>query len=271
MQNPNDERAHAVAANKQAWNQSAEHHLDTPYWQTLCRGFAQGQYSTFDETMTEALTRRALQGKSVVQVGCNNGRETLSLSAFGAVRCLGIDQSDAFLAQAHTLREIAQSDCEFLCANIYDLPASANKDFDMALITIGVLGWMPDLDGFFKAVASLLKPGGELLIYETHPVLEMFDPVADNPYLPAFSYFKDQPFIETEAIVYDGLKEDAEVHPAYWYIHKVSDILNGALRAGFQLLSFDEHPHSNREVEYDIYENQSAQLPMSYTLLARKP
>ncbi len=40
---------------------------------------------------------------------------------------------------------------------------------------------MPDLARFFRVVAGLLRPGGQLVIYETHPVLEMFDPEVETP------------------------------------------------------------------------------------------
>ena len=38
-----------------------------------------------------------------VQIGCNNGRELLSLPSLGAIPVLGIDQSAAFLDQARRL------------------------------------------------------------------------------------------------------------------------------------------------------------------------
>ncbi|WP_367153206.1 methyltransferase domain-containing protein, partial [Leisingera sp. F5] len=59
---------------------------------------------------------------------------------------------------------------------MYSLPSGIRRDFDFAVITIGVLNWMPDLGRFFQSVAGLLRPGGRLVIYETHPVLEMFEP-----------------------------------------------------------------------------------------------
>ena len=43
------------------------------------------------------------------------------------------------------------------------------------IVTIGVLGWLPDLDAFFGIVSRLLRTDGQLFIYEMHPILDMFD------------------------------------------------------------------------------------------------
>ena len=48
---------------------------------------------------------------------------------------------------------------------------------------------MPDLVIFFAVVTKLLRPGGRLVIYETHPVLEMFDPECPTPQIPMISSF----------------------------------------------------------------------------------
>jgi SAM-dependent methyltransferase len=259
----------ATTANRAAWNQSAGFHKKGPEWTELVEGFSGGSFSVLDETLTALMQSLEVAGKSVVQVGCNNGRDLLSLKSLGAADCTGIDQSDAFIAQACELRDVAKLDCSFVCADVYDLPGELSEKFDLALITIGVINWMPDLSGFFDAVAGLLKSGGKLAIYETHPFLEMFDPASDTPLTPAFSYFDPEPYVESETIVYDGSKHDGGL-PSYWYIHTIGDILNACIGAGLRVEQFTEYSHSNREVEYDLYQEQAAQLPMCYTLVAGK-
>ena len=157
----------------------------------------------------------------------------------------------------------------FLRANVYDLPEDLAGRFDLALITIGVLNWMPDLTRFLSVVSSLLDSGGRLVVYETHPVLDMFDTHTDTPYLPVYSYFRTEPFISDDEIVYDG-SAIAKAPPSYWYFHTMGDIVTGCVKAGLQISELVEYPHSNRETDYDIYENQHAQLPMCYTLTATR-
>ena len=61
---------------------------------------------------------------------------------------LGIDQSTPFAEDTTTFRDISGHNCQFLCCGIYNLPPETDTDFDIVLITIGVLNWMPDLTSF---------------------------------------------------------------------------------------------------------------------------
>ena len=128
-----------------------------------------------------------MDGAKIVQIGCNNGHEILSTFSLGARRGLGVDQSQQFLQQVQTLQAISGHNCQFLCSDIYALPSDIEQDFDIVLITIGVLNWMPDLTRFFEIATGLLRPDGHMLVYETHPFLEMFDPDSATPHTPAFS------------------------------------------------------------------------------------
>jgi len=262
-------------ANRAAWNASAVYHTTGARWDRLVSGFATPGFTTLDETITTALVDLDVRGSSVVQVCCNNGQEILSIAGLGARRCLGIDQSDEFLHTGETLAEIARPNLpstttvEFLCSDIYDLPASIPADFDLAVITIGVLNWMPDIQRFFEIVAGLLAPGGRLLVYETHPFLELFDPGSEDPFKPVYSYFPDAPSVGNEAIVYDD-SAPPDVSTSYWFTHSLGDVVTGCVRAGLRIKELREYPHSNRETAYDVFERQKAQVPMCFTLVAEK-
>ena len=256
-------------ANRAAWDVSAPLHAQGPEWEAMLQGFATPGYSVLDETLTATLESLAPQGKRVVQIGCNNGRELLSLAALDAIPALGIDQSSAFLQQAACLAQISRSNCDFLCTDIYALEQVSSEQYELALITIGVLNWMPDLPRFFAVVAGLMAPGAALVIYETHPLLEMFDPLATDPFTPITSYFCKEPQVETAAITYDG-SDGGEGAPAYWFMHNLGEIVSACVQAGLIIERLTEYPHCNREVEYEKYQQRTAQLPLCYTLVARK-
>ncbi len=259
--------AHMIASNKEAWNQSARFHRQSSTWQQLADNISHPDFSCLDATLTHCLSEAVVRGRDVIQLGCNNGREVFSLFALGARRVVGVDQSSAFLQQAGELAERSSHPAEFIEADIHHLPPALQGAFDVALITIGVLNWMPDLAAFMQCVASTLRPGGHLVIYETHPFLEMFDPEGSDPLRPSDSYFRQAPVVDDEAIVHAG-KASATGAPSYWHIHTLSDILTGLIDAGLSINQFKEYPHSNREELYDRYEGQAVQLPMCYTLTA---
>ncbi|WP_299847911.1 bifunctional 2-polyprenyl-6-hydroxyphenol methylase/3-demethylubiquinol 3-O-methyltransferase UbiG [uncultured Roseovarius sp.] len=258
-----------TASNRDAWDASAAAFEDRAEWHDMIRSLKEGGFSTFDQTMTQTLQDIGIAGRRAVQIGCNNGRELLSLPSLGAIPVLGIDVSEAFLAQARTLADLAGSECQFLCSDIYDLPDDMPGDFELGLITIGVLNWMPDLVRFFEIVAGLLSANASLVIYESHPVMEMFDPDAKDPFNPFRSYFDKTPMTWSETITYDGTP--GKPGPtSYWFTHGLGEIVTACSKAGLVIERLSEYAHSNREVDYDIYEGRTAQIPMSFTLVARK-
>lgn len=258
-----------IASNKAAWDLSAPLHRQTARWQELLADVSRPDFSTFDPTITQCLLAAGVEGKRVIQLGCNNGRETLSLFALGAADAVGVDQSAAFLEQAAELATRSPHQPVFVEADIHHLPAHLQAAFDLALITIGVLNWMPDLKAFFASVAATLRPGGRLVIYETHPFLEMFDPAATDPLTPSVSYFRRAPIVEDRAIVYTGEAPEAPA-VGYWHVHTLGAVLRGLIAAGLQLDDLREFAHSNREEIYDRYEGREAQLPLCYTLTAHR-
>ncbi|WP_200881891.1 hypothetical protein [Nitrincola sp. A-D6] len=154
-------------------------------------------------------------------------------------------------------------------ADIYALPDDLGR-YDLVLITIGVLNWMPDLPRFFQIVRGLMSPGAFLVIYETHPMLEVFNPGSANPFVPENSYFDKTPVRIEEAITYDG-SDGGAGETGYWFVHTLGEIVTACVQSGLRLQCLQEHPHLNREVEYAIYENQTAQMPLCYTLVAEAP
>ena len=259
-----------VAANRQAWNQAAEHHRAHAQWSELVEGFARPGYSCLDEVLTEHFKSLGLEGAAVAQLCCNNGRELISARNLGAAEAVGFDQAATFLAQGRELNEIAGLDCRFVEGDVLSLPADYDGRFDIVFVTIGVFGWLPDLPGFFDVVARLLKPSGAFLAYEEHPILNMFEPERREPHKPVNSYFKPEPFVEAVSLDYFGNRDyEAPLH--YWHVHGLGRVVTTCLEAGLRLERLQEYPHNINAEAFDIYENQPAQFPLSYVLIARKP
>ena len=176
-----------------AWNEAAPIHARHNQ-ERLIERFRRPGYSCLDEIETHRLTQLGVRGKDVAQICCNNGQELLSVKNLGAARCVGFDGASAFIEQARELAQVAGLDVAFVCGDVYDIDPAYAQSFDLATITIGVLGWMPELTRFFAVAASLLKPGGALFLYEQHPIMDMFEPgAADAPVKFELSYFSKEP------------------------------------------------------------------------------
>lgn len=255
-------------ANIAAWDEAAPIHARHNQ-AALLELFGRGGYSCLDETETAILERLGVAGKDVAQVCCNNGRELLSVKTMGAARCVGFDGAPTFIDQARALATAAGQDVEFICTDVYDIDATQIGQFDLVIITIGVMCWMPDLERFFSIVGGLIKPGGALFVYEQHPILDMLS-VGDagDPVEWEASYFSKEPFVETEGLDYYG-GEKYEAKPVTSFNHRLSEVLTAGLRVGLTLEHIEERPEHISNTWYNV-EHAGIGLPMSYTLVMRK-
>ena len=258
-----------TSANRRAWNEAAPFHRSRANFQTLLEGFGKPGFSCLKSKETERLQAIGVEGKDVAQLCCNNGRELLSIKNLGAARCVGFDQSSGFLAQAGELAAAGSLDCRFVETDICQISREFDAAFDLVVITIGVFGWMPDLGEFFDVASRLLRPGGYLFVHEQHPINNMLEPGDADPFRLVHSYFKAEPFMEKEIIVYDAEGAgEGETH--YWFVHTLADVITACIERDLALVHFAESPTNISSEPFDIYENQAAQLPLSYTLTARK-
>ena len=115
----------------------------------------------------------------------------------------------------------------------------------------------------------MLKPGGYLLSEEMHPVLLMYEPnPAGGPSTIAHSYFKKEPWKDTDGLdYYGGGTYDAK--PAYSFQHTMSSILMAGIDNGLSLRHMVE-------LDFDIsyfcpdLEDLEANPPLGFTMVMQK-
>ena len=252
------ERPDYTRATIASWDEAAPIHGEIN--RHLDEAVRQPDFNNLNPEFQARLQAIGLAGRSCVQVCCNNGIDLISARNLGAGRCLGIDGSTAFIAQATGYGEAAGlGDIEFLASDVYDLDAGQAGEFDIAMVTVGVVNWMPDLDGFFARCARLLADGGHLVMEELHPVLGMYE--EGEPSRLEYSYFNREPFEETTGLDYfTGTRYQAS--PNYWFQYTLSDILT-ALGNGFTLQHFEELPRNIGNFCADL-ENVPANPPLAF-------
>lgn len=250
-----------------AWEEAAPIHArHNMTW--LLEAVKAPDFTCLDATEMGVLTELDVVGKNVAQMCCNNGRELISVKNMGAARCVGFDGAQGFVDQARALAEAAGQDTEFVCCDAYDITAQYQGQFDLVTITIGVLGWMPDLNAFFAETAKLLKPGGAIFIYEHHPIVVMVEPgAADAPIEWELSYFRTDPYVDSSGLDYYG-GEAYEATPNASFSHKMSDIIVAGVRAGMAVEQFEELPNHISHMWWNV-EASGIGLPMSYILVLR--
>ncbi|MGR6873021.1 class I SAM-dependent methyltransferase [Pseudomonas sp. HK3] len=224
----------------ESWNEAAPIHAAIN--QSLCLDVTDKTFNNLNTDFNRLVDEIGVSDKSIVQVCCNNGIDLFSIKNKGAGRCLGIDGSKVFVDQAIELSNAAgYSDIEFCCSDIYTLPEKYQASFDVLIITVGVLNWMPDIPRFMEICASLLVPNGYLLLEEIHPILCMYE--EGSPSYIDSSYFHHEPFIGTEGLDYFSHKKyDGKEN--FWFPHSLADIFMSAIASHLQLKNFKELPYN---------------------------
>ncbi|MBT8322605.1 MAG: class I SAM-dependent methyltransferase [Eudoraea sp.] len=255
--------------NRKAWNNKVAAHLQSDFYDVP--GFLEGK-SALQEIELGLLGDIA--GKSVLHLQCHFGLDTLSLARMGA-EVTGVDLSDKAIQEARALAEKTGIPARFVCCDLYDLPGHLDEQFDLVFTTYGTIGWLPDLDKWASLISRFLKPGGELLFVEFHPVVWMFNEDFTDV---GYDYFNTQPIVETETGTYADPESKLEQEFVAWN-HSLGEVLGSLLSTSLEISFFQEYDYSpyncfkgTVEVTPGRYRIGRLQhkIPMVYALKAKK-
>jgi SAM-dependent methyltransferase len=123
-------------------------------------GLAAGLPRAVEERLPE------LAGKHVLHLGCGTGEATAELAGLGAL-VTGVDVSaEAVAAARERVPAVA-----FVQGEINQLPVELRRArFDLVYSRVG-----DQLDAWAAGIVSALRPGGEVIVHDGHPVLECLD------------------------------------------------------------------------------------------------
>jgi tRNA (mo5U34)-methyltransferase len=197
------------------------------------------------ERFAHAIPER-LDGKSVLDIGCNAGFYAQEMKRRGASRVLGVDHDEHYLAQARLAAEVEGLDIEFRQLEVYDVGA-LGETFDV-VIFMGVLYHLRHpllaLDLIREHVA------GDLLIFQS--LLRGTETVLDVP--------RELPFSEEGIFEHEGF-------PALYFLehHYADDWTNWFVpnRAGVEALLRSAGFAIETRASEDVYICRRAEVPFS--------
>lgn len=258
-----------IEINRKSWNNRVDAHLQSEFYDL--KGFLNGKNSLND---IELKLLGDITGKSVLHLQCHFGQDTISLSRLGA-KVTGVDLSDKAIHNAKQLANETNSEVDFICCDIYDLPKQSDKRFDIVFTSYGTIGWLPDLDKWAKIISEFLKPNGQFVFVEFHPVVWMFD---DNFEKIRYKYFNSGAIIETETGTYADKSADIKQESVMWN-HGLGEVINSLIKNGLEIISLDEFDYSpyncfNKTVEFELskyrIEHLDNKIPMVFSINAKK-
>ncbi|MGV7106464.1 class I SAM-dependent methyltransferase [Flavobacterium sp. U410] len=255
--------------NKKAWNNKVPVHVDSAFYAN--ESFLNGR-NTLPSLDLELLGN--VSCKKILHLQCHFGQDSLSLARMGA-QVTGIDFSEEAIKVAQNLNEKLGLGAKFICCDVYDTLNHVDEQFDIVYTSYGVIGWLPDLDRWATIIAQSLKPGGQLVFVEFHPVVWMFD---DNFNEIKYHYHNEKVIIEE----YSGTYAEKEAPITTDYVgwnHSLAEVFSALLKQNLRITSFQEFDYSpyncfNKTIEFEEgkfrIEHLGNKIPMLYSITAMK-
>jgi SAM-dependent methyltransferase len=221
-----------------------------------------------------------VSGKTLLHLQCHFGMDTLSWARVGAT-VTGLDFSPAAIEEATALAARAglSDRATFVCADVYDAPRTlSGQRFDVVYVSLGALGWLPDVAAWGAVVADLLAPGGIFYLHDTHPLSLSLDESGERM---IYGYFEEQdnPFVYDSARTYtDG--GDVTSTRTYEWNHSLGEVLGALTSRGLVVDSLTEHdwalskqfPWLSEEGDGRyVQPSDRPRIPLSFTVVAHAP
>jgi SAM-dependent methyltransferase len=258
-----------ISINKQAWNDKTDVHIASEFYDN--EGFLKGK-STLNAIELELLGD--VSEKRILHLQCHFGQDTMTFARMGA-SAVGVDLSDKAIQRASEFANQLNLDATFVCCDIYDAPKYIDEKFDIVFTSYGTIGWLPNLEKWAQVISHFLKPDGQFVMADFHPLVWMYD----NDFKEVFySYFNIEPIVEEEPGTYAETQADLQTKSVGWN-HPISEILNSLLQSGLELKQFNEFDYSPYNCFTEMEEFEAGKfrikafgnkIPMVYSILATK-
>jgi hypothetical protein len=144
---------------------------------------------------------------------------------------------------------------------VHDLPSELKRGrFDLVYTAEGVLAWLHDLNAWADGIVAALRSGGDLLLFEEHPVSQCVD--------ASLRWRED--YFDEDLHVYRGwshfeLKGPPATEEKVERFWRLGQVVTALARAGLVLRQLEEYPGTTS------WRGHPSRVPGSYIVSARKP
>jgi SAM-dependent methyltransferase len=268
------------ALNRAHWDELAALHLGPSGYDLAALRAGNGRLNPIEEAELPPVA-----GRRVLHLQCHFGKDSLTLAQRGA-DVTGLDFSPPAIAAARGLAaELGLTDrASFVAADLYDALAAVPRphEFDLVFVSWGALCWLPDIAGWARIAAAMLRRGGSLYLADAHPVAYVFDDAAAGAEgMPGWfaPYFSGQPIVISQTRDYIDTEARLANPTICTWIHPLAAILGAVLAAGLRLDWLHEHD----AIPWRLFEilvrhpdrlwrwPDQPWLPLSFSLAASRP
>ena len=251
-----------IVQNAKAWDEIAE--IRQKERARPATFFAEGG-TILNPVLTEAAGD--LQGKSLLQLQCSTGEETLSWANLGAL-ARGVDLSAEQIDLARSKAEDAGIDAQFVVGDVCDLPDQLRKsEFDLVHTGGGSLMWVPDVQAWAHSISSTLRHGGRLLLLEEHPIAGCLFVKDDRLTLERDYFSRNTPNVGSGWRHFEGGRDAKETK--YQFNWPLGDVITALISSGMRIDSLTEYP-KGASWRFGKKNDDTKSLPGTYLLTATR-
>lgn len=207
-----------------------------------------------------------------IHLQCSHGLDALSLLNLGVQEVVGVDISEAMLAQASEKSRRLNARARWVRADVLDVPHDLDASADLVYTGGGALCWVMDLDRWAAVVRRLLRPGGRLFVHEGHPLNWVWDEMADRHHLASgASYFDTEPRANAgfPARAVRRLAPPGQTVPPAWERQwTLGQVVTAVAGAGLRVRRLEEYPDQFWPQFDRIPAPELTRLPHTFALIA---
>lgn len=250
-----------TAENEQAWNQNNYLALVNRYGEPVeiaakIQQNPKWRLHPFYKYIGEA------KDKKITHLMGSNGVKAVALAILGAsVKVVDFSRENA--AFALELASGAGVTIDYIVSDVLSLPeehASGNQD--VVLMELGVLHYLIDLQPLFAKIKEMLKPGGQFILHEFHPISTKLITSNGKKHKVAGNYFA--PEIENNEVAFSKHMPDEEKGGLSKVVQRkwtIGELITAIGQSGLVIKVLEEEP--NHKI-HDIG------IPKTYTLVAER-
>jgi SAM-dependent methyltransferase len=260
-------------SNRQGWNEGAIHYSAGIVETIEFLRAGNSNLHSVERRNLEKLGKLSEWCKYAVHLQCASGKDTLSLWNEGVERVAGVDISDRHIENARQISAALNAPADWYRCDILDTPAELDATADLVYTGRGAICWLHDLEAWAHVVYRLLKPGGILHLYDSHPIDWLFDQYAAELRFSGTSYFGTVESSLGWPDTYIGdsigipLEQQTRKYERLWTL---SDIFNAVHSSGLVVEYLGEHPDNYWDSNPNLLPQYHGKIPLTFSLLARK-
>ena len=243
-----------VAGNRAAWEVASQKHV-REYDELLA---AAAEAELLEREFR--LLREVLQTRpAVVHLQSGHGLDDVALTKAGARQVVGVDYSVTAATAAQRRAIQLETSCRYVVAEVPGVPLR-DGCAELVYTGKGALIWMRDIGAWAADVARLLKPGGQLFVYEAHPMV------------PLWSWDEDEPRIRADRSYFgrSHLNDSFPANGAREWQWSLGEIVTAVVAAGLEISSVEEYPEPFWQPAGVDAAAWQGRLPNTFSLLARR-